>query len=65
MAEFCRECAIKRLKFSEGEMRRAKMSEEPDLCEGCGQWKPVLIGFKPTPHDRYQRLMGRKRDKWR
>lgn len=48
MAEYCKECAAKVLGLTEKEMSRADFSTDPDLCEGCGQWKPVLIRIKPT-----------------
>ena len=46
MAEFCRDCALKSLGLSKEEMKRAVFSREPDLCEGCGKVKPVLLEIK-------------------
>ena len=48
MAEFCKDCAGKCLGISEKKLRRAVMSDEPDLCEGCGQYKLVVVTIK-TP----------------
>ena len=46
MAEFCKDCARKVLGFTEDELSRAVMSEDPDLCEGCGEYKPVVIHIR-------------------
>lgn len=46
MAEFCRSCAPECLGLNKDELRRAVFSREPDLCEGCGELKPVLLGIK-------------------
>lgn len=46
MAEFCRECAPVCLGLNKDELRRAVFSREPDLCEGCGEMKPVLVEIK-------------------
>lgn len=48
MAEYCKDCAASCLGLSGKDMERAVFSKDPDLCEGCGQWKPVLIRIKPT-----------------
>lgn len=48
MAEYCRDCAIKYLGFSEDELRGAKFSRKPDLCEGCAEYKPVLVSVCPN-----------------
>lgn len=42
MAEFCRECFINHLGPSQDEIDRIVMSEEYDLCEGCGNWGPYV-----------------------
>ena len=42
MAEFCKECFIDHLHRSEDEVKRIILSNEPDLCEGCGQYKKVV-----------------------
>ncbi len=46
MAEFCRECAHKSLGLNKEELKRAVFSREPELCEGCGMWRPVLVEIK-------------------
>ena len=47
MAEFCKECYLKYLHT--GESVRLKLSKYPDLCEGCGQLKPVVERVLPLP----------------
>ena len=60
MAEFCKECAERHLGVSKKELRRAVMSAEPDLCEGCGQIKPVVVTIKPPIWKRPCVWLGRK-----
>ena len=45
MAEFCLDCWNK-LSGSEYSPRCFRFSQELDLCEECGEWKPVIIRFK-------------------
>lgn len=42
MAEFCLDCWNKMNETNDSK-RKYIMSEELDLCEGCGEWKPVII----------------------
>lgn len=63
MADFCKECAAKCLGFTEDELKRAVMTDYPDLCEGCGQMRPVVIRIKPTLAERWDNLGHRLRDK--
>ena len=42
MAEFCPEC-LTRLNGTERAPLSYVLSRELDLCEGCGQWKRVVI----------------------
>ncbi len=42
MAEFCLECWNKLNKRNDSE-RKYIISDYLDLCEGCGEWKPVII----------------------
>lgn len=42
MAEFCKECFIDLLCPSEDEINRIILSDDEDLCEGCGQYKKVV-----------------------
>jgi hypothetical protein len=41
MTEFCKECFLKFDNIQENE--QIIMSEDDDLCEGCGEFKPVVI----------------------
>lgn len=43
MAEFCEEC-FKRL-IPDWDI--TQISKERDLCEGCGEWKPVVVYAEP------------------
>jgi len=53
MAEFCLDC------FNEMNVRRydgrpysedeVTLSWDLDLCEGCGEWKPVVVSLRPEP----------------
>ena len=45
MAEFCLECWNELMETNDPP-KKYHISKELDLCEGCGQWKPVLIGIK-------------------
>ena len=57
MAEFCLDCW--------NEMNRTHYTPEQvwteeDLCEGCGEWKQVVVGFRNGPlRDWFQGLYGR------
>ena len=42
MAEFCLDCWNK-MNESEDSEEKYILSKDLDLCEGCGQWKPVII----------------------
>lgn len=42
MAEFCLEC-WNRMNETRDTERDWVLSEELDLCEGCGQWKRVVV----------------------
>ena len=42
MAEFCLDCFNKINKSNDGE-EKFVLSKDLDLCEGCGQWKHVVI----------------------
>ena len=47
VAEFCKECF---LQMNEGEEwledKQIVVSQELDLCEGCGEWKEVVVEIK-------------------
>jgi hypothetical protein len=49
MAEFCRDCFIELMRPTVGEIHGIQMSEEPDLCEGCGKIKPFVLYIKDEP----------------
>ena len=51
MAEFCLECWNK-INNSNDKERKYIMSEELGLCEGCGEWKRVIIAKKRRFHFR-------------
>lgn len=46
MAEFCKDCYISICGGSESDNYR--LSKELDLCEGCGQYKRVVVSVRPT-----------------
>lgn len=52
MAEFCLECFNEYVLPDGYRKRREKdvtLSREPELCEGCGKIKPVVILDRPAP----------------
>ena len=48
MAEFCLDCwnKLNKSNFTEKDY---VISREPDLCEECGQWKPVIVRARRFP----------------
>jgi len=56
MAEFCKSCAKIILGLSESQLDRATLSKEPELCEGCGEYKPVVVSLHPTLHDKIKKF---------
>ena len=64
MAEFCPDCWNK-ISGSGYNPRCFHLSKEPDLCEECGEWKPVIIRFKRRYlvaewfHERFNGLSGK------
>ena len=57
MAEFCRECYVKICGGHESDPRI--MSEELELCEGCGEYKPVVVCIgQPGLLTRLRQLFG-------
>ncbi len=46
MAEFCKECYDKYFKKYHNEGDQIITSEDDDLCEGCCEFKPVVIQVK-------------------
>lgn len=45
MAEFCKECYVKICGGNEND--KFVLSRELDLCEGCGEYKQVVVRIKP------------------
>lgn len=45
MAEFCLDCWNKIMETNDPK-RKFILSREPDFCEECRQWKPVIIRVK-------------------
>ena len=48
MAEFCKECFKKKIIVPSDNITddMLVMSEELDFCEGCAEWKSVVIGVR-------------------
>ena len=46
MSEFCFDC-YKEYFDENAKIERLKIDKEPDLCEGCGEFKPIVMGEKP------------------
>ena len=57
MAEFCLACWNK-LMGTDDPPEKFIISKEVDFCEGCGEWKPVVIGVREK-HRRLKRFWGR------
>jgi len=55
MAEFCLEC-WKRINEETGEGKRYILSNDLDLCEGCGEFKPVVIAIREKSEGFWERL---------
>lgn len=49
MAEFCLECLNKYIMPEDKPMKKKNAVFELDLCEGCGEWKPCVIGRSRIP----------------
>ena len=43
MAEFCLDCWNK---MNGTHYTQEQVWTEEDLCEGCGEWKPVVVGIR-------------------
>lgn len=50
MAEFCLEC-WKRMNRDKDDKRKYILSKDLDLCEGCGEWKSVIIAEYESYYD--------------
>ncbi len=45
MAEFCLDC-WNRINESNDSEKKIVLSKDLELCEGCGEWKPVIITLR-------------------
>lgn len=45
MSEFCVEC-FNRINKTNDKKYKYIISKYPDLCEGCGEQKPVIVGLR-------------------
>ena len=50
MAEFCKECFKRNIAVPSDGITDDMLvvSEDVDFCEGCGEWKPVVLYVKDT-----------------
>ena len=46
MAEFCPECMKRYHGYYAGDQKKYVLSKDLDLCEGCGEWKRVVVRIK-------------------
>lgn len=63
MAEFCLDCWNK-MEHTHYTEREVVLTKGPDLCEGCAQWRRVIVGMREHPalYD-LKRLFFRKKHK--
>ncbi len=60
MAEFCLDCWNE---MNGTHYTPEQVVLEEDLCEGCGEWKPVVVGFRGNPLTEWFRgIYGRLED---
>jgi|GEM_PF-2170985 hypothetical protein len=64
MAEFCRTCYKKVLKGTEPE-RHLVLSKDLELCEGCGEQKPVVVRVRRPAWDGILHFLFTGRIRWR
>lgn len=57
MAEYCIDCAKECLGLTDSELHRVVLSKEPDLCEGCDQWRQVAVRVRPTFREKVVRWL--------
>jgi len=50
MAEFCLDCWNK-INETDDDEREYILSEDLDLCEGCGEWKHVIVAKRKSYYD--------------
>lgn len=46
MAEFCKDCFLEINPLKENEIPVLSAPDDLDFCEGCGQWKRVVVGIR-------------------
>lgn len=46
MAEFCKDCFLEINPLKENETPVMSDPDDLDFCEGCGQWKRVVVGIE-------------------
>lgn len=62
MAEFCKECLME-IYGVDLKKKKIIMSKDLDLCENCGEWKPVVVKVVDrNPVKRYWKEIRIKRD---
>lgn len=49
MAEFCKDCFEKYLTPDRSVVDHVILSKDPELCEGCGEYKPVVVRISKLP----------------
>lgn len=49
MAEFCKDCFAKYISPTPCVVDHAILSKELDLCEGCGEYKHVVVRISRLP----------------
>ena len=45
MAEFCLDC-LNKINGTNYDESKYIISDDLDLCEGCGEWKPVVVAMR-------------------
>ena len=63
MAEFCPEC-WNRINKTENSQRKYVLTKEPELCEGCGEYKQVIISEYPSYKSRKFNFLSYIRSFW-
>lgn len=56
VAEFCLDC-WNELNHTNYHELTVTLSDDLDLCEGCGQWKPVVVLLQPPPYHRRVKIV--------
>ena len=61
MAEFCLDCWNE---MNGTHYTPEQVVLEEDLCEGCGEWKPVVVGFRGNPLTEWFRELYSRLEYW-